>query len=86
MPGFAAAPKAVAQEHFGQSWENLPPDKRKQKREQYFADLPESRQQRLRESQRRFHALSPDDKRAMCERFVSQRGYAPPACRNIPDN
>ena len=86
MPGFAAAPKAVAQEHFVQSWENLPPDKRKQKREQYFADLPESRQQRLRESQRRFHALSPDDKRAMCERFVSQRGYAPPACRNIPDN
>ncbi len=86
MPGFAAAPEAVAQENFSQSWKNLPPDKRKQKREQYFSDLPESRQQRLRESQRKFHALSSGEKRALCERFISQRGYAPPACRNILDD
>jgi hypothetical protein len=83
--GCLTAPPAAAQDGFGQGWKSLSPDTRQHKREQYFSDLPEPQQQRLRESQRRFHSLSLDRKRALCERFLSQNGYVPPACRNILD-
>lgn len=88
----AAPLSTVAQEGFGaarggveQGWKGLSPDSTKQKREQYFMNLPEPQQQRLRENQRKFHALSPDQKRELCGRFQEQNGYTPPACRNFLD-
>lgn len=87
-----ASLSAVAQEGFGpgqgsgeQAWKGLSPDTRKQKREQYFMNLPEPQQQQLRENQRKFHALSPDQKRELCARFQEQNGYTPPACRDFLD-
>ena len=77
---------AEAQDNFGQSWKSLSPDIRKQKREQFFSELPEPQQQQLRENQRKFHALQPEQKRDLCERFLEQNGYAPPACASILDN
>ena len=75
--------QADAQESFGQSWKDLSPDKRKQKSEQYFSNLPESQQQRLRQNQQRFRALPNNQKRVLCQRFQSQKGYYPPACQGL---
>ena len=60
-----------AQENFGQSLKNLPPDQRKQKRQQYFSNLPEPQQKRLRENQQKFQGLPGDRKRALCQQFQS---------------
>ena len=84
--GFVSAPTAEAQGNFDQSWKNLSPDTRKEKREQFFSDLPETQQKRLRENQRKFHSLPADQKRSLCERFLSQNGYAPPACQSLLGN
>ena len=72
-----------AQENFGQSLKNLPPDQRKQKRQQYFSNLPEPQQERLRENQQKFQALPGDQKRALCQQFQTQKGYIPPACQKV---
>lgn len=84
--GLVSTPLVEAQDNFGQSWKNLSPDTRKQKREQYFSTLPEQQQQRLRESQRKFHSLPPEEKRSLCERFLNQNGYAPPTCLRLLGN
>lgn len=86
LHGLSVTPTVEAQDSFGQNWQSLSPDTRKQKREQYFSTLPEPQQQQLRESQRKFHALPPDQKRDLCVRFMEQNGYAPPACASILDN
>lgn len=85
-PGPLSLPAAEAQDAFGQNWKNLSPDNRKERREQYFSSLPEPQQQRLRENQRKFHSLPADEKRTLCEGFLSQNGYAPPACRSLLEN
>ena len=72
-----------AQEGFGQSLKNLPPDQRKNKRQQYFSNLPEPQQKRLREKQQKFQALPGDQKRALCRQFQTQNGYITPACQKI---
>ena len=82
--GLAAVPTTEAQDSFGQNWKNLSPDTRKQKGEKLFSDLPEPQQMQLRESQRKFHALPPEQKHSLCDRFLEQNGYAPPACQIIP--
>jgi len=81
--GFIVPATVNAQDNFGQSLKNLPPDQRKQKRQQYFSNLPESQQQRLRDNQRKFQALPRDQKRALCRQFQKQNGYVPPACQSI---
>ena len=74
---------AVAQSPGGQNWKDLAPDQRKQKRRQYFENLPEPQQQRLRENREKFNKLSGDQKRSLCQRFLEQNGYSPPACQQI---
>ena len=77
------APLASAQDNFGPSWKSLSPDLRQQKGEQIFSTLTEQKQQQLRENQKKFHALTPDQKRTLCLKFLEQHGYAPPACRDL---
>ncbi len=72
-----------AQENFGQSLKNLPPDQRKQKRQQHFSNLPEQQQKQLRENQQKFQALPGNQKRALCLQFQNQKGYLPPACQKV---
>lgn len=79
---FCAHP-ALGQENFGQSWKDMSPDIRDQMRQQYFSNLPESQQQRLRQNQQRFQALPGNQKRSLCQKFQSQNGYLPPACQNL---
>ena len=74
---------AHAQNNLGQSWKDLSPEVREQKRQQFFMSLPESKKQSLRESQRRFHKLSKDQQRAICQKFHRQNGYYPPTCQNL---
>ena len=74
---------AMSQENFGQSWQNLAPDIREEKRRQYFLSLPESKQERLRANQEKFKAMPGDQKRALCQRFHNQNGYYPPACQSL---
>ena len=79
----ALTPPAMSQENFGQGWQNLAPESREEKRQQYFLSLPESKQQRLRENQQKFQAMPGDQKRALCQRFHNQKGYYPPACQSL---
>lgn len=81
--GFMLPVTVDAQSSSDQNWKNLSPDLRKQKRQQYYSNLPESQQQRLRENQQRFHALPSSEKRALCKRFRRQNGYYPPACEGL---
>lgn len=74
---------AIPQENFGQTWRNLAPDAREEKRRQYFLSLPETQQQRLRENQQKFQAMPGDQKRALCQRFHAQKGYYPPTCQTL---
>ena len=76
-------PAAHAQNNLGQSWKDLSPEVREQKRRQFFMSLPESKKQSLRESQLKFHALPVDQQRAICQRFHRQNGYYPPTCQNL---
>lgn len=76
-------PAANAQENLGQSWKDLSPEVREQKRRQFFMSLPESKKQSLRESQLKFRSLPGDQQRAICRRFHKQNGYYPPACQNL---
>ena len=76
-------PAAYGQNNLGQSWKNLSPEIREQKRRQFFMSLPESKKQSLRESQLKFQALPLDQQRAICQKFHHQNGYYPPTCRNL---
>ncbi|MDJ0958002.1 MAG: DUF3106 domain-containing protein [Arenicellales bacterium] len=77
------SPAAYAQNNLGQSWKDLSPEVRDQKRRQFFMNLPESKKQSLRESQLKFQALPVDQRRAICQKFHRQNGYYPPTCQNL---
>lgn len=81
--GVVAPPVALAQENPGQDWKNLTPDTREKKRQQYFSNLPESQQQKLRQNQRKFQSLSGNQQRTLCQKFHKQHGYLPPACQGL---
>ena len=74
---------AHAQNNLGQSWKDLSPEVREQKRQQFFMSLPESKKQSLRESQLKFQALPIDQQRAICRKFYRQNGYYPPTCQSL---
>ena len=74
---------ANAQENMGQSWKNLSPEVREQKRRQFFMSLPDSKIQSLREKQLKFQSLSKDQQRAICRKFYAQNGYYPPTCQSL---
>ena len=76
-------PAAHAQNNLDQSWKDLSPEVREQKRQQFFMSLPESKKQSLRENQRRFNELSKDQRRVICQKFHRQNGYYPPTCQNL---
>ena len=75
-----------AQDTFGQSLRNMSPNERQQVQKEYFSNLPESQQQRLRDNQRKFKSLSGTQQRELCQQFKSQAGYVPPACASIMGN
>ena len=77
------APNAYAQNNLGQSWKDLSPELREQKRQQFFMGLPESKKQSLRENQRRFNELPKEQRKAICQKFHRQNGYYPPTCQNL---
>ncbi len=79
----AAPIAALAQENLGQSWKDLSPELRKQKRQQFYSNLPESQKRNLRQNQQKFQALSAQQKRKLCQRFYQQNGYYPPACQSL---
>ena len=77
------APTTYAQNNLGQSWKDLSPEVREQKRRQFFMSLPESKKQSLRENQLKFQALPIDQQRVICQKFHRQNGYYPPTCQNL---
>ncbi len=81
--GYLTPVTVLAQEAFGQNWKDMSPDAREQLRQQYFSNLPESQQQRLRKNQQKFQALPGNQKRTLCQKFLSQNGYLPPTCQTL---
>ena len=82
--GTAALPVAThGQNNLGQSWKDLSPELRKQKRQQFYSTLPESQKRNLRQNQQKFQALPGQQKRQLCQKFYQQNGYYPPACQSL---
>ena len=77
-------PVAVyAQNNLNQSWKDLSPELRKQKRKQFYSNMPESQKHTLRQNQQKFKGLPGEQKIQICQKFHSQNGYYPPACQSL---
>ena len=75
----APAPQPLKPEQ----WRNLAPEQRHELRRRYLQSLPEAERRRLRGRAERFKSLPDSRKQELCQDFLSDRGYLPPACKQL---
>lgn len=66
-----------------EQWQRLSPDTRNQMRREYVQSLSPNKREELQTQVKRFHAMSPSKKQALCRRFQKDRGYLPPTCQKL---
>ncbi|HSH42379.1 MAG TPA: hypothetical protein VK973_09695 [Arenicellales bacterium] len=59
------------------------PDRRGEPGGRLLDNLPANKREKLRIQVQRFHAMPPAKQQELCRRFQRDRGYLPPACRDL---
>jgi len=79
----AQAQSSLAPSAERERWQELSPDKRREKRREHLENLSASERQKLRSQVRRFNSMPTSKQRELCARFREDHGYLPPACQGL---